>query len=300
MTVSQHLRRLADLKGVRPDVIELPKQNFALLDKRRFFYLDWFTDAGHPILFLHGGAQTAHTWDVCCLAMGGRYRCIALEQRGHGESDWSTANDYSISAHCEDIARFIDYLGLSQLTVVGMSMGGINALAFAARHPSRVNSLIVIDVAPDIQYAGAKRAIDSAINNPVVFSSLDAAVTHALLSRPDRDPVLLRASFERSLRQVAPNEWVWKYDRRIFSDAGVDAILAERRPLWNEIRNITAQTLVVRGALSDVFFPEDAERLVAALPNAQLVTIENAGHSVQGDNPNALAAAISNFLDAIV
>lgn len=296
---SQHLRSLAALKGVSVDTIVLPKQAFARLGGRRFRYLDWCSGGSEPILFLHGGAQTAHTWDVCCLAMGDRYRRIALEQRGHGDSDWSAASEYSIAAHCADIERFVDHLGLPRLAIAGMSMGGINALAYAARNPSRVSALMVIDVAPDIQYAGAKRAIHSAGNGRSTFKSLDEAVEHALASRPDRDPALLRASLQRNLRQLATNEWSWKYDRRMFSETGVDAILAERRPLWDEIGNIAAPTLIVRGALSDVLFAEDSERLARALPRARQITIENAGHSVQGDNPKALAAAIMDFLDSV-
>lgn len=295
----RHLRQLAAIKGVDADPVALPRMAYVRLGGRRFRYLDWPGD-GEPILFLHGGAQTAHTWDVCCLAMGDRYRRIALEQRGHGESDWCAVDDYSIGAHCADIERFVDHLGVARIAVAGMSMGGINALAWAARNPARASALIVVDVAPDIQYAGAKRAVDAAGSAQGTFRSLDEALGRALAFRSDRDPELLRAALSRNLRRLAPDEWSWKYDRRIFADTGVDAILAERRPLWEEVGAITCPTLVVRGDRSDVLHAADAARLTKALPRAREVLIARAGHSVQSDNPKDLAAAIVGFLDAAI
>ena len=97
-----HLKTTAVRAGFTFDVV-LPSENDLSIGQLRFRYLDWGTKGRRPILFLHGGALTAHTWDLCCLALRDEFYCVALDQRGHGDSDWAPDADYSISAQREDI-----------------------------------------------------------------------------------------------------------------------------------------------------------------------------------------------------
>ncbi len=94
-----------------------------VLRRMRFHYLDWGGD-GEVILFLHGGGLTAHTWDVLCLALRDEYHCLALDQRGHGDSEWSADLEYGIDEHAADIQAFVDELGSRTLTLVGQSLEG--------------------------------------------------------------------------------------------------------------------------------------------------------------------------------
>ncbi len=93
-----HLKTTAVRAGFSFDEVVLPSAKTVLVDKLRFRYLDWGNEELRPILFLHGGALTAHTWDLCCLALRDEFHCIALDQRGHGDSDWAPDADYSIAA----------------------------------------------------------------------------------------------------------------------------------------------------------------------------------------------------------
>jgi len=291
----EHLTATSVRAGFSFDEVVLPSERIVDIGGLRFRYLDWGNDGLRPILFLHGGALTAHTWDLCCLALRDEFHCLALDQRGHGDTDWAPDADYSIAAQREDVRGFVDKLGLDRFILAGMSMGAINALAFAIHHPEKLSHLVIIDAGPEIRRPGSRRIRDF-VNGGANPESLDAIIERALAFNPRRDPKILRRSLMHNLRQQTDGNWVWKYDRKRFQQMDRDAHTAERRALADGLAKITVPTLVVRGAESDVFHKEDAERLAQRLPDGRYVTIPRAGHTVQGDNPKDLAGALREFL----
>jgi esterase len=290
-----HLKTTAVRAGFSFDEVVLPRERTVRIGGLRFRYLDWGNENLRPILFLHGGALTAHTWDLCCLALREEFHCIALDQRGHGDSDWAPDADYSIATQREDVRGFGDALGLDRLVLVGMSMGAINALAFATQYPERLTHLVLIDAGPEVRRPGSRRIRDF-VNGGARPETLEQIIERALTFNPRRDPLILRRSLMHNLRQQADCTWVWKYDRQRFLQMDRDAHAAERRRLADGLARVTCQTLVVRGAESDVFHDEDAERLAQRLPDGRWIKIPRAGHTVQGDNPKDLAAALREFL----
>jgi esterase len=291
----EHLQSTSVRAGFSFDELVLPHERHAVFNGLRFRYLDWGTDGKRPILFLHGGALTAHTWDLCCLAMRDDFHCLALDQRGHGDSDWAPDADYSIAAQRQDIKGFAEAIGLDSFVLVGMSMGAINGLAYAIAHPETLSALVLIDAGPNVRRPGSRRIRDF-VNGGAEPESLDAIIERALAFNPRRDPLILRRSLMHNLRRQEDGNWVWKYDRQRFQQMGADRHSAERQSLADGLANVTCPTLVVRGADSDVFHDEDAERLAAALPDGRWVRIPKAGHTVQGDNPKDLVAALRDFL----
>jgi len=291
----EHLTATSVRAGFSFDEVVLPSERIVDIGGLRFRYLDWRNDGLRPILFLHGGALTAHTWDLCCLALRDEFHCLALDQRGHGDTDWAPDADYSIAAQREDVRGFVDKLGLDRFILAGMSMGAINALAFAIHYPERLSHLVIIDAGPEIRRPGSRRIRDF-VNGGANPESLDAIIERALAFNPRRDPKILRRSLMHNLRQQTDGNWVWKYDRKRFQQMDRDAHTAERRALADGLAKVTVPTLVVRGAESDVFHEEDAERLAQRLPDGRYVTIPRAGHTVQGDNPKDLAEALREFL----
>jgi esterase len=275
--------------------IVLPDARSLALGGLRFSYLDWGTQGLRPILFLHGGALNAHTWDLCCLALRREFHCLALDQRGHGDSDWAPDADYSIAAQREDVRGFADALGLDRFALVGMSMGAINALAFAQSWPDRLSALVLIDAGPNGRRGGSRRIRDF-VNGVAEAPSLEAIIARALAFNPRRDPEILRRSLMHNLRRTESGEWTWKYDRRRFQALDQERHLAERAALAEGLDRIHCRALVVRGADSDVFFEEDARELAAGLPRGRHVTVPRAGHTVQGDNPKDLVAVLWEFL----
>ena len=291
-----HLHSSSLRAGFSLDELVLPDERRAAVNDLHLRYLDWGTVGRRPILFLHGGALTAHTWDLCCLALRADYHCLALDQRGHGDSDWAPDADYSIAAQREDIRGFAGALGLDGFVLVGMSMGAINSLAYAISYPETLSALVLIDAGPDLRRPGSRRIRDF-VNGGAEPETLEAIIARALAFNPRRDPIILRRSLMHNLRRQEDGSWVWKYDRRRFQAMAGDPHGGERRRLADGLAEVRCPTLVVRGGESDVFHDEDAERLAARLPDGRWVKIPHAGHTVQGDNPMDLVAALRAFLD---
>ena len=289
------LRTASGLADLTVPEFVLPEDHDVILRRMRFHYLDWGTTGRPAILFLHGGGLTAHTWDLVCLALRQDYHCLALDQRGHGDSEWSPEMNYSIDAHSEDIEAFVDRMGLDRFAIVGMSMGGNNAIGYCGRHGARVGAFVLVDVGPEVRLEGVRRIADFT-TAPAEFESVDEVVERARQFNPLRDPKLLRRSVLHNLRQLTNGTWTWKYDRRHRGKIDPEERERRRRRLWDEVPKITAPTLVVRGARSDVFLDEDARKLAEALPRGEWTRVEGAGHTVQGDNPKGLVAELQRFL----
>jgi esterase len=291
----EHLATTAARAGFGAAEVVLPHSEYRQVGALRLRYLDWGRPGLPPMLFLHGGALTAHTWDLCCLSLREEYHCLALDQRGHGDSDWEPEADYSIAAQREDIRGFVDQLGLDRPVLVGQSMGAINALAFAVHYPERLSALVMIDAGPEMRRPGSRR-IREFVSDVAEAPSLDAIIERALAFNPRRDPQILRRSLMHNLRRTPEGGWRWKYDRRRFQNLDREGHLSERRGLAEGLARVACPALVVRGGDSDVFHEEDAAHLASRLPRARHLTIPDAGHTVQGDNPKALVAAIRAFL----
>lgn len=290
-----HLKSTSVRAGFSFEEVALPAEHDVVVGDLRFRYLDWGKQGLRPILFLHGGALTAHTWDLCCLALRDEFHCMALDQRGHGDSDWAPDANYSIAAQREDVKGVADALGLDGFVLVGMSMGAINALAYATHYPETLSALVLIDAGPNVRRPGSSRIRDF-VNGGAEPARLEAIIERALAFNPRRDPLILRRSLMHNLRQQPDGNWTWKYDRQRFQRMGGEQHVAERRGLADGLTKITCPTLVVRGAESDVFHDEDAERLATSLPDGRWVKIPKAGHTVQGDNPKDLVATLREFL----
>jgi esterase len=290
------LRQAVAIAGLSPDEIVLPRDHQVIVGKHRFHYLDW-GGSGHPILFLHGGGLNAHTWDIVALMLRKCYRCIALDQRGHGDSEWSPVIDYGVDSQSSDVAGFIDALGLVNPVVVGQSMGGLNGIAYATRHHARMKGLIVVDVGPEIEAAGAQRIRDFA--STPELDSLDAFLTLAVKFNPLRDPAVLRRSLFYNLRETPDGKWTLKHDQRRSSPKAAERAAEQRNRLAAAIPGIGCPVLIVRGGLSDVLTDEAAERFAHSLPRGRWVRVARAGHNVQGDNPSGLLDAMRPFLHEI-
>lgn len=292
----EHLKLSSATAGITLPDLELPDSHHVILRGMRFHYLDWGTRGRPPMLFLHGGGLNVHTWDLVCAALKPERHCLALDQRGHGDSEWSPVMDYATESHAEDLDAFVSHRGLDRFVLVGMSLGGANALAWAGRHSDRLAALVLVDVGPEVRQAGVRK-IAAFTSEATPLDSVDDFIAKALAFNPRRDATLLRRSLLHNLRRMPDGKWMWKYDQRHRGRTMDPAAAARRRELlWSAVSKVSCPTLVVRGAESDVFHDEDAERLAGALPDGRWVKIANAGHTVQGDNPAGLLVALRQFL----
>ena len=274
----------------------VPGDKYVAANGLRFHYLDWGDPGNPPMLLLHGFAQTCHSWDFVALSLCDRYRVIALDQRGHGDSDWAPDGDYSPEAQQKDIHEIVESLGVGDFVVMGLSMGGRNSMTYAATHPERIKALVIVDAAPDNRRDGSQN-IRRFVQQGDELDSIDDFVERVREYNPRRPAEQIRGSIVHNLKQLPNGKWTWKYDRLLRSPErrmGPDPEMSRR--LWGYLESLRCPTLVVRGAMSDVIALETAETMLSRIPNGRLATVERAGHLVMGDNPAGFERAVTDFL----
>lgn len=248
--------------------------------------------ASPEIVFVHGGAQNAHTWDTVALALG--RPAVAVDLPGHGHSDWRDDLAYSPVTNAEDVAIVVEKLAPDAAVVVGMSLGGLTSLALAARRPDLVRKLVLVDVTPGVDRGKAKAIIDF-VNGPQTFPSFDEIFKRTVEHNPTRTEASLRRGILHNARQLDDGSWAWRYDRRQ-REAGGDVVeRIDAGPLWEDVSSLTMPLVLARGALSPVVDDNDVAEVLRRQSNAEVVVFEGAGHSIQGDKPIELAALISRF-----
>lgn len=293
--------------GLEPPAIVAPTDHWVELNGINFHYLDWGNDHLPHVVLLHGGSLTAHTWDMAALLLRDSYHLVALDQRGHGDTGWTPEDQLdedNSDLMLEDTRQFIEHLGYERLTLVGMSMGGMNTIRYSARHPEGLDAIGIVDVAPETMREGvlemeAFREATETLRNFEDF--LDRAVQFM----PHRAPEHLRYSLTHSLRQV-PDGFTWKQDHRPrpgmeMSDEEIEAGRSERADaLWADIRALQSPTLLFRGADSKILSQDAAERATAEMRDGRLVVIPAATHNVHSDNPKDFARELDAFLSDVL
>jgi pimeloyl-ACP methyl ester carboxylesterase len=266
------------------------------LHGQTFHFTEWGDPAAPAVVMLHGVTGHARTWDDEARALAARYRVLALDQRGHGDSDPAPDGDYTVGTMADDLAAFADALELRRFSIVALSMGGRVAIAFAGRQPRRVDSLMVVDIGPDISPAGRVRVGTLMAATPERFASLDEALAFARAANPRYTEAMLRHRVLHGTRPVNGG-LVWKYDRAI-REAVRGGRWRDPIDLWPLWQAVACPTVVVRGADSDVLSPEIAARMLATNARARLVEVPGAGHTVPGDRPEAFRRLLAEFLGA--
>lgn len=279
--------------GIKFNADYTPEDKFVTVGGMRLHYLDWGNPHLPKMLMLHGGAQSAHSWDFFCLAMRDDYHIIALDQRGHGDSGWSEDGHYDTEHMVRDADAFTDAIGYDKFILIGLSMGGRNSFTFAARHPRKMRALVICDVGPDINVDGA-RYIQEFLEGTVEFDSYDWLVRRVMKYNPRRTEEQIRGSLLNNLKKMPDGRWTWKHDRRrgIRRDRGAEVT----DQAWQDVAKVHCPTLIVRGAESNIFTTVTAQRMLKLIPGSKFVEIPKAGHLVQGDNPVAFEKGVRSFL----
>ena len=256
--------------------------------------LEW-GEPGRPALgFLHGGSAHAHWFDAVVPALGARYHVISLDQRGHGRSQWAPRPAYATEDFASDLVGVMDALGWRRMTVIGHSMGGHNAMAFAAWHPERVERLVVIDSRPAIPAERLQTMHRRGDRGPMRHETLESAIrSFRLLPRETvADPRLL-AHLAREGITERDGRFLYRFD---------PACNGRRRPTdaWVLLDRITAPTLLVRGEHSPILPREMAADMLTRLPRARLVEIPGTYHHLVLDAPLPFATVLDGFLSEAV
>lgn len=256
-------------------------------------YLDW-PDNGPPLLLLHGGALSAHTWDLVCLELVENFHCVALDLRGHGDS--GHADDYLIQHGVDDVLALANASHWARLHIVGMSLGGNVAFHFAAQHNERVASLTMVDVGPEIDFE-ATSGMRTFLKEASKSQSLESVVNSVMAYRPDSDRELILYRYMHLMRAMPDGTWEWKQDRR--RAPNYPEILGKMAEMASLAPRVQCPVLITRGARSRVFSDKAAADFAKLFPRARWTAIPDAGHNIQEDNPKTLAAAIRTQLASV-
>ena len=264
-----------------------------LSDGRTISALKW--GSGEPRLVLvHGSGQNAHTWDTVALALN--VPLIAVDLPGHGHSSWRDDTTYSPQGMAEDLAVVIQQHAANAAAIVGMSLGGLTCLALASAHPNLVPHLVLVDITPGVTSKKAKAVLDF-INGPQSFASFDELFARTKEHNPTRSESSLRRGILHNAKQIEDGSWQWRYDRRGQTETAGSAPghEAPRSPMWDMISAWNKPLLMVRGGISPVVDDEDIAELHKRCAHVEVLVIDGAGHSVQGDRPVELANVLRRF-----
>jgi esterase len=261
----------------------------------RFHYRDWPSarSGAQDLVLLHGFTGHARSWDAFAESMTDRYRVLALDQRGHGQTTWAPADEYGVADMADDLAAFVTALGLSGFSLLGLSMGGMVAIEYAGRRPEALAACVIVDIGPEIVAAGSSR-IQAGVRTTDVFASRDDAFAAARAANSLPPEAHHRHRSDHALMRTEDGRWTYRYDRALRGSGR----LRPRNPeaAWASCANINVPTQIIRGDQSDILSPEIADRMIEVIPDAQLVTVTNSGHSVPLDAPDGFLAAARGFL----
>jgi pimeloyl-ACP methyl ester carboxylesterase len=253
-------------------------------------------DAEPELVLLHGGAQNAHTWDTVALALD--RPLVAIDLPGHGHSDGARAGSYDPISNAGDVATAVRALAPKARAVVGMSLGGMTALALTTVAPELVRSLVLVDITPGVDEHKA-RAIVAFVNGPESFPSFDELLARTIEFNPTRSEASLRRGILHNAEQREDGSWVWRHARHRTGDAA-PAQHPDFGSLWDALSDYREPVMLVRGMRpQSVVDDADEAELLRRRPDARVEHVEEAGHSVQGDTPVELAALIADFVDAL-
>ncbi len=269
-----------------PDVRYVSRQT--VVRGLRFHFLEWGQPDAPPVLLLHGGNQSAHSWDLVSLHLADRYHVYAVDQRGHGDSEWTRDLDYSIEAKAADALAFIRAQELGTPIVVGHSMGGRVTMEMASSREGMARGAVLVDVGPELSPKGVEVVQNFVVRN-VEFDDLDEFLDNVVKYDRFRSREHIARTVKYNMLRRVDGKYVSKVDHRRVPGAS-------EAPSEFDPTAMSFPVLLIRGGESDVLEPDAATRFVAALPKGQLVTVPGVGHNVHGGNTPGFLEAINPFL----
>ncbi len=263
---------------------------------RRLSALVWGSDPPSLVL-LHGGGQNAHTWDTVALAL--ERPLLAVDLPGHGHSDWpeDTAG-LDPAAMADDVAVVVRLLAPEAAGVVGMSLGGMTAIALATRHPDLVRRLLLVDITPGVNREKSSD-IAAFLAGPESFASFDEILQRTIEFNPTRSESSLRRGVLHNAVQKEDGTWTWRHQfGRPPRPDGLHVGRIDFGDQWDALERIPVPVLLARGSRSPVVDDDDVAEFRRRRPGDEVVVVEDAGHSIQGDQPVELARLIARFVPA--
>ena len=251
---------------------------------------------GSPVLLLHGGGQTRHSWARArhALAQSG-YLAISVDARGHGDSEWMADGNYQLESQVGDLKAIIATLK-HKPALVGASMGGVNSLIACGEQPDLAAALIMVDVTPRMEPEGVERIRDFMLGKPEGYSSLEEASQAVAAYNSTHSGSKSTAGLRKNLRQGADGRWHWHWDPKFMQGDHKAKVAHISQRMLEAARHIIIPTLLIRGQQSDVVSPAGVAEMCESIPTMEYVDVQGAGHMVAGDRNDVFNTAVLEFL----
>jgi pimeloyl-ACP methyl ester carboxylesterase len=260
--------------------------------------LETFGAAGTPIVFAHGFGQTRQAWTTTAAALAARgHRALTYDARGHGDSDWRSAEPYTWEQMRDDLAA-IARAQAQRPVLVGASMGGLVGLAAQGEYAPLFRALVLVDVTPRWEPRGVDRILNFMRAHPDGFESLDAAAAAIAAYLPHRRERKSPDRLRTLLADRGDGRLCWHWDPRLVDELA--RVSESYQPLLlDAARRIRIPTLLISGGASDVVSHETIDEFLALVPHARHVRVADATHMIVGDDNAAFTRRVAAFLEEI-
>ena len=266
-----------------------PVDRFAMVNGLRIHYLEWGSSANPPLILLHGIARVAHTFDHLAPHFSKKYHVLAVDMRGHGDSDWDPKGSYMVEDYVKDIEGLVAQLKLRNIVLWGNSTGGRVAQVFAGAHPELVSAVISEDVGPERPSEVSDRRAKRMAEEEKGWASLDELLILIKKNYPRTSEQILRNYAQYGSKKRADGRIILKRDPAI----GKGFVPTE---LWRFVKQIKAPIIYILGGASTIVPAETQEQLKQTLPQVQIVTMPGLGHYPSDEKPEDFLAIIDKFL----
>jgi pimeloyl-ACP methyl ester carboxylesterase len=265
------------------------------LDGMRIHYTEWGPVTAPPVVLLHGLNVQCHTWDPIARVLANNHHVIAMDMRGHGDSDWSRTG-YRVRSMARDVHGLVDALGLGPVHLVGHSAGVRVAIAVAGEQPETIRSLALSDAGPANSKSGAVAMRDflQATTNLRGFRDESEARECYLRWHPEWNPEFIDLHVKHQLRLNWAGKLVPKADPDVQWITG-SVSLPDVEYLWKMARKLVMPTLLMVGRKSNVLDEEVVNRMLAEMPNAKVRWFDG-GHYFMRENPDEFNAVLGTHL----
>lgn len=269
-----------------------PQSRLVFVNGLNLHLLDWGTVGKRPLVMIHGVSGNAHNFDPLAPLFRGNHHVLALDLRGRGDSDWAKDKSYEYTDYVADLDGLLGALTIERPILLGVSMGGAVAMAYAGTHPEKVSGLVLNDIGPEVDSDGLARVAQTMGMAPEEFANIEEVMTWMRDSYPvyaTSSDGEMRSRALYAVRKLTNGKFGWKYDKALREDRSGGANV-ERENLWPLAKNITCPILAIRGEESDIFTPRVAARMLLELPQTRVVEVPGVGHAPTLLEPEALVA----------
>jgi pimeloyl-ACP methyl ester carboxylesterase len=266
-----------------------PENKIIHTDRLRLHYLEWGSDQTRIMVLLHGIGDNAHIWDHFSRAAADRWKIIALDQRGHGLSDWAVPPVYRCDDYVADLDRLIHDLQLTGIVLMGHSMGALHATRYASQCPEKVSGLIHADIEPCPPEWNKKYLLNLYEQLPAYYESVDEYIVEIQKNSLYADQKMLCDIASFALTRGKDGKYRRRFDREVLSHF-------DHYDLWPSLSNIKCPSLIIRGKESRVMGDEIAREMSRMIPQGKFAEVPKATHPLHTDNPIGFQRAIFDFL----